>query len=262
MRKPIFAANWKMYKTISETEEYLESFASYLTDYEVKSEIIIIPPFTAISDARKLMDLLWTEKKVALGAQNLFWEDFGPFTGEICSDMLVDAGCQYVIIGHSERRRNFSESGAIINKKIAAALKSGLKPIVCIGETKEERVAERTFTVLESQLKECFDYFEKDDLSETVVAYEPVWAIGTGLTATPEQAQEAHAFIREKIAIMFGDDFAQNKIRILYGGSVKPGNIKEIMANRDVDGALVGGASLEPEDFFRIISFDRQKEGC
>jgi triosephosphate isomerase len=171
--------------------------------------------------------------------------------------MLVDAGCRYVIIGHSERRRIFNETNDLINKKVAAALKSGLNPIVCIGETKEERLEGKTFSVLDKQISESLDFFESDDLVETVIAYEPVWAIGTGLTATPQQAQEAHSFIRKKVSDMFGSDFADTKIRIQYGGSVKSDNIKAIMANPDVDGALIGGASLDPEGFFKIISFDR-----
>lgn len=257
MRKPIFAANWKMNKTIADTEEYLENFAGYINKYDGSADIVIIPPFTALAEAKKLIDLLFTGNKIFLGAQNLYGEDFGAFTGEVCADMLVDAGCRYVIIGHSERRRIFNETNDLINKKVAAALKSGLNPIVCIGETKEERLEGKTFSVLDKQISESLDFFESDDLVETVIAYEPVWAIGTGLTATPQQAQEAHSFIRKKVSDMFGSDFADTKIRIQYGGSVKSDNIKAIMANPDVDGALIGGASLDPEGFFKIISFDR-----
>ena len=258
MRKPIFAANWKMNKTIADTEEYIENFAKYIAEYNGNSEVVIIPPFTALAEAKKLLDLHFSDNRILLGAQNLFGEDFGAFTGEVCADMLVDAGCRYVIIGHSERRRIFNETNDLINIKIAAALKAGLNPIICVGESKEERLEGKTFIVLEKQIPESLNFFEGDDLVEAVIAYEPVWAIGTGLTATPQQAQEAHSFIRKKILDMFGPDLAENKIRIQYGGSVKPENIKAIMANTDVDGALVGGASLNPEDFFKIISFDRQ----
>jgi len=257
MRRPIFAANWKMNKTIAETEEYIESFAELLIGTEHYPEIVLIPPYTALAYAGKILDSMGIGKQALLGAQNLFWEDVGAFTGEVCAEMLVDAGCQYVIIGHSERRQYFLETDEIVNKKIAAALKSGLKPIICIGETKSERQGGKTFAVLESQIKESLDFFESNDLSDIVIAYEPVWAIGTGLTATPEQAQEAHLFIRNQIKNMFGSDLADN-IRIQYGGSVKPDNVKTIMIQPDVDGSLVGGASLDPDSFFRIISFDRK----
>lgn len=257
MRKPIFAANWKMNKTIGETEEYFEEFASLISKYDGNADIVIIPPFTALAEAKKLIDLLFETNLIQLGAQNLFSEDFGAFTGEICANMLVDAGCKYVIVGHSERRRIFSESNEVVNKKIVAALKSGLKPIICIGETKDERLDGKTYVILEKQLSESLAFFESDDLSESIIAYEPVWAIGTGLTATPQQAQEAHSFIRNKLRDLFGPTLADDKMRIQYGGSVKPDNIKTIMANPDVDGALIGGASLNPEDFLKIISFDR-----
>jgi triosephosphate isomerase len=257
MRRPIFAANWKMNKTIIETEEYVESFAELLKGAEHYSEIVLIPPYTAIAYAEKIIDSMGIGKQVLLGAQNLFWEDVGAFTGEVCAEMLVDAGCHYVVIGHSERRAYFHETDEIVNKKIASALKSGLKPIVCIGETKDQRQGGKTFSVLGEQINGALDYFENNDLGDIVIAYEPVWAIGTGLTATPDQAQEAHLFIRDQIRNMFGSELA-DKIRILYGGSVKPDNIKEIMFQPDVDGALVGGASLDPDSFFRIISFDRK----
>jgi triosephosphate isomerase len=257
MRRPIFAANWKMNKTIAETEEYIESFAELLIGAEHYPEIVLIPPYTALAYVGKIIDSMGIGKHVILGAQNLFWEDVGAFTGEVCAEMLVDAGCQYVIIGHSERRKYFLETDEIVNKKIAAALKSGLKPIICIGETKDQRQSGKTFSVLDEQIKGAFDYFENNDLTDIVIAYEPVWAIGTGLTATPDQAQEAHLFIRDQIRNMFGSELA-DKIRLLYGGSVKPDNIKEIMFQPDVDGALVGGASLDPDSFFRIISFDRK----
>lgn len=257
MRRPIFAANWKMNKTLSETEEYIEQFSELLEGINTDMEIVLIPPFTAVAFAGKLIDSFDLNGKILLGAQNLFWEDAGAFTGEVCAEMLVDAGCHYVIIGHSERRSYFHETNEIVNKKLAAALKSGLKPIVCIGETKEERQAGRTFNVLETQLSESLDFFESNDLSELVLAYEPVWAIGTGLTATPEQAQEAHKFIRDKINSMFGTQLSEN-IRIQYGGSVKPDNAASLMKQPDVDGALVGGASLDPDSFFGIITFDRK----
>jgi triosephosphate isomerase len=257
MRRPIFAANWKMNKTIIETEEYIERFAELLTGAEPCPEIVVIPPYTALAYAEKIIDSLGIGKQVLLGAQNLFWEDIGAFTGEVCAEMLVDAGCTYVVIGHSERRSYFLETDEIVNKKIAAALKSGLKPIICIGETKDQRQSGKTFSVLEKQIKGALDYFENNDLANIVIAYEPVWAIGTGLTASPEQVQEAHLFIRNQVRNMFGTDLADN-IRIQYGGSVKPDNVKTIMGQSDVDGSLVGGASLDPDSFFSIISFDRK----
>ncbi len=248
-RRPLIAGNWKMYKTCNEavdTARRLKEMVTGITDVEV----MIAPPFTALTQVAA--EIKGTP--IGLGAQNLHWEKQGAYTGEIAPDMLVSAGCQYVIIGHSERRQYFGETDQTVNRKIRSAIQAGLKPVFCIGESEQQREAGETFSVLDKQVKNGLESFVSEDLQDLIVAYEPVWAIGTGKTATTEQAQEVHAYLRQWFADHFGQDFAQ-KLRILYGGSVKPANIKELMAMPDLDGALVGGASLDPQSFSQLVHY-------
>jgi len=249
-RFPLIAGNWKMHKTVTETLDYLRRFRELVAGIEDR-EIMIAPPFTALYLAGR--ELAGTG--IRLGAQNAHWAEQGAFTGEISPVMLKECGVTYVIIGHSERRNVFGENDEMIRKRLEGVLKAGLRPILCVGERLEEREAGRTFEVLERQVREALSGFAPGDLGELVIAYEPVWAIGTGRTATPEQAEEAHRYVRGLLGELFGDDFAE-KIRILYGGSVKPENIAQLMARPDVDGALVGGASLDPETFARIVKYE------
>jgi triosephosphate isomerase len=246
MRRPFIAANWKMNKTIPEAREFINLFLPSVTDIK-DTDIVIAPPFTALFSVAELL----RGSNIKLSAQNVFYEDMGAYTGEVSPLMLKDAGCDYVIIGHSERRHYFGESDEILNKKVRASLRNGLNVIFCIGETLKEREEGMTFKILERQLSGGL----KDlDLSGIIIAYEPVWAIGTGRTATPDQAQEAHAFIRSRVRTLSD---AADSLRILYGGSVTPENIDSLMACPDVDGALVGGASLKPDTFERIVRFKR-----
>jgi len=248
-RRPFIAGNWKMFKTCPEAVEtagQLVKRLSMTTDIDV----MIAPPFTALAQVSDVV----RGSCVSLGAQNLFWEAQGAFTGEISPAMLVSAGCEYVIIGHSERRQYFNETDETVNKRIKAAFDNDLIPVMCVGESEKERESKNTFSVLDKQLKMGLEDFSSDDLKGLVIAYEPVWAIGTGKTATSEQAQEVHQFLRSVLEKSFGNILAKS-IRILYGGSVKPNNIAELMAMPDVDGALVGGASLDPETFSKIVHF-------
>jgi triosephosphate isomerase len=247
MRKPLIAGNWKMYKIINDAIQLANGLKRELVDFE-KADIVICPVFTALASVYDVI----AETNIKLGAQNLYWENEGAYTGEISPLMLKDAGCEFVIIGHSERRKYFGETDTAVNKKIFAALAVGLIPIVCIGETLEEREAGKTIAVVEKQLSGGFKEITAEQMKEIVIAYEPVWAIGTGKTATPAQAQEVHKFIREWLIKNFNADVTEN-LRILYGGSVKPGNIKELMQEPDIDGALVGGASLEVNSFRDIV---------
>jgi len=248
-RTPLIAGNWKMYKTNPEAVDTARRLVELTAD-AADVDIMIAPVFTALEVVSRTV----ADSRVSLGAQNLYWETEGAYTGEISADMLVSAGCRYVIIGHSERRQYFGESDETVNKKIRAALDAGLIPVFCVGETEAEREAGQTFSVLDKQVKIGLDSFFAKDLGSLVVAYEPVWAIGTGKTATKEQAQEAHAHIRSLIGDNLDPALAQS-VRILYGGSVKPDNIAQLMAMPDIDGALVGGASLEAESFSRIVKF-------
>jgi len=248
-RTPLIAGNWKMYKTGNEAVDTAEKLLELVGNVET-TDIMIAPTFTSLALVSKVI----ANSKIALGAQNIYWEKEGAFTGEISGPMLVSAGCQYVIIGHSERRQYFGETNATVNKKIFAAIKSGLIPIVCVGETEAERNEEKTFSVLDKQIKNGLEGLSLDKHSSLVLAYEPVWAIGTGKTATPDQVQEVHSYLRDLIEKRFGNLLAK-AIRILYGGSVKPDNVSELMALPDVDGALVGGASLQPDSFSKIINF-------
>lgn len=248
-RRPLIAGNWKMFKTCPEAVETAGQLVKLLpmtTDIDV----MIAPPFTALAQVSDVV----RGSCVSLGAQNLFWEAQGAFTGEISPAMLVSAGCKYVIIGHSERRQYFNETDETVNRRIKAAFDNDLIPVMCVGESEKERESKNTFSVLDKQLKMGLEDFSSDDLKGLVIAYEPVWAIGTGKTATSEQAQEVHKFLRSVLEKSFGNILAKS-IRILYGGSVKPNNIAELMAMPDVDGALVGGASLDPETFSKIVHF-------
>lgn len=248
MRKKIIAANWKMNMTVAETESFLENFRPEIEDVS-GVEVVIVPPFTALA---KLSELLGGSQKVRLGAQNFYFEKSGAFTGEISAPMLRELFVKYILIGHSERRQIFGETDAFLNKKVLAALASELKPILCVGETLDEREAGKEKDVLETQLRGALAGVSAEQLLEIVIAYEPVWAIGTGKTATSAQAQDAHAHVRAVLTELT-DKATADKIRIQYGGSVKPSNARELLHMPDIDGALVGGASLEPRSFAEIV---------
>ena len=247
MRKKFIAGNWKMY-TNSISAELLASAIVKGLGNETGVDVAVCPPFPYLPRVAQVV----RGSPVALGAQNCYRKEEGAFTGEVSPTMLVDVGCRYVILGHSERRHKLGESDAFINEKVHAALKAGLKVILCIGETQQERQANRTEAVLQSQLTGSLAGINAERLQNMVIAYEPVWAIGTGLTATPQQAQEAHVFVRKLIGQLCGEPAAQ-KLIIQYGGSVKRENVKSLLEQPDVDGALVGGASLNAEDFLTII---------
>jgi triosephosphate isomerase (TIM) len=255
IRKKIIAANWKMHMTVSEADTYLDHFLLEIGEQN-QVEIVIIPPFTAIP---RISERLSSENNVKVGAQNMHWEKAGAFTGEISSWMLRELFVRYVVLGHSERRRLFGETDETVNRKVHAALEATLKPIVCVGETLEQRDAGRVEKVLETQLKASLAGVSDKDLQETVIAYEPVWAIGTGRNATPDQAQEAQSFIRAVLGEIAGRATAE-RVRIQYGGSVKPSNAAELMSQPDIDGALVGGASLDPRDFSLIVKSSHEAE--
>ncbi len=250
MRVPIIAANWKMHKRVGEALRFAEQLSVMIQDLE-GVEVVLAPPFTALGALKEAV----ASTPIELAGQNVHAEPEGAFTGEISISMLADVGCRYVIVGHSERRQLFGETNELVARKVAAVLKAGLRPILCVGETLEQREAGRTFEVLEEQLSTALDGVAETQATELVLAYEPIWAIGTGRTATPELAQEAHKFVRERLRKGFGT--TADRIRIQYGGSVKPSNAYSLMAQPDVDGALVGGASLDPESFYAIIQFDR-----
>src|SRR5271169_3552724 len=246
-RKLIIAGNWKMNKTVAEALALVGDLKRELAGVK-EVDIVVAPPFTALSEVSKAV----LDSNLRLGAQNMSENNFGAFTGEICAGMLKEFSVRYVILGHSERRQYQKEPDALIAKKAAAAHATALKPIVCVGETLAEREANQTEKVLETQVRGSLAGLAKDQMTETVIAYEPVWAIGTGKTATTQQAQDAHAFIRNLLVKLF-DEATAKKVRIQYGGSVKPANAKELMSQPDVDGALVGGASLEARSFADII---------
>jgi triosephosphate isomerase (TIM) len=248
-RKPFIAANWKMFKTIGESVAFTEAIQKEtgpLTDREA----VIAPPFTALAAVRKAMG----QEGYKLSAQNCHFEEKGAFTGEVSLGMLRDVGCNYVILGHSERRHVFGETDELVAKKVAAAFRSGVIPILCVGEKLEEQEAGKTTAVVEHQLSISAQGLGGEEARALVIAYEPVWAIGTGKTASPEQAQEVHRFIRERCTATFNKSIA-DAMRIVYGGSVKPDNVDTLMAQPDIDGLLVGGASLEVSSFKRIIQF-------
>jgi triosephosphate isomerase (TIM) len=248
MRRKVIAGNWKMYNDLSASEKLVNELKDGLKNIEVNCDVIVCPPFTSLS----LVSNLVKDSIIKPGAQNMHFEEQGAFTGEISSGMLKSAGCQYVILGHSERRTIFKETNDFINKKIKKALSSGLTPIFCIGETLEEREKEVTNDVLKEQVTEGLKNLKDDDVKKIIIAYEPVWAIGTGKTATPQQAQEAHKFIRSLIKEQFSSSTADGLV-IQYGGSVKPDNAEELLKQPDIDGALVGGACLKADSFIEII---------
>ncbi|HET7619047.1 MAG TPA: triose-phosphate isomerase [Vicinamibacterales bacterium] len=251
MRTPIIAANWKMYKTVHEAVAFIKEFRTLVKDVH-DVEIVVAPPFTAV---RAVADAAHASN-VGVSGQDVSWEREGAFTGEISASMLKEAGAEFVIIGHSERRRLFGDTDEIVNRKLVAAIAAELTAIVCIGETLEERERNETNAVLDRQIKAGFDGITGEQVGGLVIAYEPVWAIGTGRNATPEQAGDAHAHIRGRLRQWFGGQ-AADQCHVIYGGSVKPDNIRELVAEPDVDGALVGGASLDVASFADIVAKSR-----
>jgi triosephosphate isomerase (TIM) len=248
MRLPLIAGNWKMYKTVHETEQFFREFLPLVAN-STHCEIAIAPPFTSIAKAVEMT----RGSNVSISSQNVFWEKQGAYTGEVSAAMLVDAGCRYAIIGHSERRQYFGETNQTVNKRIMAALAAGLEAIVCVGELLAEREGGKTESVLKQQLEQGLVGLTAAEFARIIIAYEPVWAIGTGRTATPEIAEDAHRFIRSVVAEKIGPD--ATTVRILYGGSVKPDNVKGLMAQADIDGGLVGGASLEAKSFAALVNY-------
>ncbi|HVQ15763.1 MAG TPA: triose-phosphate isomerase [Vicinamibacterales bacterium] len=251
MRTPIIAGNWKMYKTVADTVKYIKEFRVMVKDI-ADVEIVVAPPFTAVYAAAEAA----RNSNVIIAAQDLYWEREGAFTGEIGAPMIREAGAEYAIIGHSERRTLFGETDTMVNQKTVAAFAAGLTPIVCIGETLDQRERNETFDVLDRQIKVGLDGLTSEQMGLLVVAYEPVWAIGTGRNATPAQAAEAHGHIRQRLRQWFSAD-AADQCHVIYGGSVKPDNIRDLVTLPDVDGALVGGASLDVRGFFEIVSRSR-----
>ena len=249
-RRPIIAGNWKMNKTRAEARDLAKNISENVSSVHDR-DIILVPPFTALQTVNDVIK----NTNIALGAQNLFWEGKGAYTGEISAEMLLDLGCRYVIIGHSERRQYFGESDDIVNKKLKQALRAGLLAIVCVGETLVEREKGKTNEVIEGQVMGALRDTDGTELQKITIAYEPVWAIGTGKTATPEQAEEIHGLIRRKILALYTAEIA-GMIRIQYGGSVTPENVSSLMAMPDIDGALVGGASLKPDTFSMVVNYD------
>jgi len=247
MRKPILAGNWKLNNNCQEAVELVTLLKRDLGDI-TDVDIVVCPVFTALRDVADVI----VDSNIGLGAQNIYWEDSGAFTGEVSASLIKNAGAQYVIIGHSERRQFFGETDETVNKKIKAALAHDLTPIVCVGELLEEREADKTSEVIQTQFQGSLADLSNDDIIKIIIAYEPVWAIGTGKTATPDQAQEVHQLIRQLLTEKYTEDIAQ-KIRIQYGGSVKPDNIADLILQEDIDGALIGGASLKAEDFVQIV---------
>ncbi len=248
MRKTVIAGNWKLNNTSKEAIELVTLLKRDLLDI-TEVDIVVCPVSTVLADVRDVL----TESNIKIGAQNLFWEDKGAFTGEISAPLLKDAGAEYVIIGHSERRQYFGETNETVNKKIKAALVHGLSPIVCVGENLEQRETDKAFDVIETQCRESLAGFTAAEMKKIIIAYEPIWAIGTGKTASPDQAQEIHQFIRGLLVEMHDQELADS-ITIQYGGSVKPENIKDLIAQKDIDGALVGGASLKRDSFVAIVT--------
>jgi len=248
-RKALIAGNWKMYKTQSEAAGLVSALQTEVEGYD-KVDVVLCPPFTSLSRVNELL----RHSAIQLGAQDVYWEEEGAYTGQISAAMLLDCGCRYVIIGHSERRQYFNETDETVNRKLRKALETSLVPILCIGEMLEEREAGRVAEVVLGQLKRGLRGLTEEDISPIIIAYEPVWAIGTGKTATPEIAEEVHSMIRRWWEESFSKELA-SALRILYGGSVKPENISELMAQRDLDGALVGGASLSAQSFAKIVKY-------
>jgi triosephosphate isomerase len=249
MRKKLIAANWKMYKTPDQVRDFFRNFLPLVAGHD-RDEIVVCPPFVDLPAAVEAVK----GSNVAIGGQDVYWEKEGAFTGEVSTGMLLAVGCTHVIVGHSERRQYFAETDDTVNLKLKAALEAGLTPIVCVGEVLEEREAGLTEDVLRRQCLRAFHAISGKKAAKLVVAYEPVWAIGTGKTATPQLASDAHQLIRAEAGKAFGESFAAN-LRILYGGSVKPENAKALMAEEEIDGALVGGASLDPKSFTAIVKY-------
>jgi len=250
MRRPIIAGNWKMNKTIEGTIAFFQELKKLIPQGNDR-EVIVAPPFTSLYAASNHLN----DSNIRLAAQDIFWEKKGAFTGEVSPGMLKNAGCQYAIIGHSERRQYFHENNETVNQKIKSALEEGLIAILCVGESLEERESKLTFSVVESQVAEGLKEISPDKMQGVVIAYEPIWAIGTGKTASTDQAEEVHLHIRKLLAGLFGKNVSES-VRILYGGSVKSDNINDLMAKPNIDGALVGGASLDVQSFAKIINFN------
>ena len=252
MRRKIIAANWKMNMTQAESQRFVDSFLREIGEI-TDVEVVIIPPFTALA---KVTEAVGKAPNIKVGAQNMHWEKSGAFTGEISAPLLRDLFVHYVVLGHSERRTLFDETEEMVNRKVRAALEANLHPLVCVGETLDQRDKGNVEKILSMQLRGSLAGLKPEELQETVIAYEPVWAIGTGRNATPQQAQEAHAFIR-KILREISDETTADRVRIQYGGSVKPENARELMSQPDIDGALVGGASLDSRSFVQIVKAAR-----
>jgi triosephosphate isomerase (TIM) len=248
-RVPLLAGNWKMHMTAREAADLAAAIRKGL-DPDLKHEVLLAPSFTALHAVNAVL----AGSKVFLSSQDVCWEEKGAFTGAVAPSQIKDAGCTHAIIAHSERRKIFLETDEVVNKKMKAAIKAGLVPVLCIGETLEERDSQKTYKVLETQLASAFAGISAAEAAKVVIAYEPVWAIGTGKTATPDQAQDAHVFVRRQMERIYGKDYAE-AVRILYGGSVKADNVDELMAQPDIDGALVGGESLKADKFLRVIHF-------
>jgi triosephosphate isomerase len=257
VRRLLIVGNWKMHKTTSEAAEYVRRLLTLVPE-TIGIEAVLAPPFTALQAVR---DALAGDARFVLAAQNLFWEDQGAFTGEISGPMLKDLGCRYVIVGHSERRQIFGEQDELINRKVRAAVKHGVRPILCVGESVDERDADRTDAVVTGQLLKGLAGLRKEDVAAVTIAYEPVWAIGTGRAASPEQAAAVHRAIRKKLAEQWGTH-AEAPIRVLYGGSVTPQNAASLLANDQIDGALVGGACLDPNAFATILAAAQARAAC
>jgi triosephosphate isomerase (TIM) len=251
MRIPLIAGNWKMFKTVHDAVVFTKELRTVVKDVD-DVEVVVGPPFTALHAVAEAA----RNSNIGVAAQNLHWERDGAFTGEVSAAMIREAGAEYVIVGHSERRRLFGETDAIVNRKALAAIGAGLTPIVCVGETLEERERDETLAVLDRQIKSGLDGVSGDQIAALVIAYEPVWAIGTGRNATAAQAGEVHAHVRRRLRQWFGADGA-DRCHVIYGGSVKPDNIRELIAETDVDGALVGGASLDVRSFAQIVARSR-----
>ena len=248
-RKPMIAGNWKMHMTTKEARDLVAGILEQTSDVNPdKVDILVAPPFTALSSVSGLL----SDSPILLAGQNMHWEERGAFTGEVSPVMLKDVGCSHVIIGHSERRQYFGETNETVNRKLHAAFAHGLTPILCVGESLEQREAGQTFSIIEEALEKGLNGLTTEQVPTMILAYEPIWAIGTGKTASPEQAEEVHAFIRQWLGTKMGKD-AADRVRILYGGSVKPENIEGLMAMENIDGGLVGGASLKADSFAGII---------
>jgi triosephosphate isomerase len=254
MRRPIIAANWKLHKTVAEARQFIDDLHRQCPAPR-DLEVVLAPPFTALAPMRERLQAT----PFCLAAQDVFWEAAGAYTGEVSAPLLADIGCTYVIVGHSERRQYFGETDETVNQKVSAVFEAGLRPIVCIGESLAQRQAGETFTVVEQQVQRGLVSCRETDRSQVVLAYEPLWAIGTGMTATPAQAQEVHRHLRVLLGRLWGEEVAR-AVRLQYGGSVKPDNIAALMAQEDIDGALVGGASLEVDSFVQILSYGRTQE--